>query len=212
MLLSLPDVRFKYGLLVTDAASVTLNEKWGDGTPLLSVAEYEAITAQYGEWWQPYGEKILRAMTEALQLEFRQNVLDVYVVPWFYAISDPLIIGSGFKSQDEIINLLTHELTHRLMSDNTKATYGENMLEDWRTLFGDLAFNTLTHVPVYAVMKKIYLEALGRPDLLGAEVANVSVDKEYADAWAYVEQQGYQAIIDQVVLQIEVLATNTHSL
>ena len=176
----LPEVRFKYGWLIADAASVTLNEKWGDGTPLKSVEEYEAIARQYQEWWLPVGDTILRAMMDTLQLEFRQNTLDVYVVPWFYAISDPLIVGPTFKSQDEVINLLTHELVHRLVTDNTKAEYGENMIEDWRTLFGDLAFNTLTHVPVYAVIKKIYLEVLERPDLLQQEAQSIGEDQEYA--------------------------------
>lgn len=208
----LPEVRFKYGWLVADAASVTLNEKWGDGTPLKSVEEYEAIARQYQDWWLTVGDTILRAMMDTLQLEFRQNTLDVYVVPWFYAISDPLIVGPTFKSQDEVINLLTHELVHRLVTDNTKAEYGENMIEDWRTLFGDLTFNTLTHVPVYAVIKKIYLEVLERPDLLQKEAQSIGEDKEYAEAWAYVEQQGYQTVIDKLVMQFEVLATKHHIL
>lgn len=208
----LPEVRFKYGWLIADAASVTLNEKWGDGTPLKSVEEYEAIARQYQDWWLTVGNTILRAMTDTLQLEFRQNTLDVYVVPWFYAISDPLIVGPTFKSQDEIVNLLTHELVHRLVTDNTKAEYGENMIEDWRTLFGNLGFNTLTHVPVYAVIKKIYLEVLERPDLLQKEAQSIGEDQEYAEAWAYVEQQGYQTIIDKLVMQFEVLATKHHTL
>lgn len=208
----LPEVRFKYGWLIADAASVTLNEKWGDGTPLKSVEEYEAIARQYQDWWLPVGDTILRAMMDTLQLEFRQNTLDVYVVPWFYAISDPLIVGPTFKSQDEVINLLTHELVHRLVTDNTKAEYGENMIEDWRMLFGNLGFNTLTHVPVYAVMKKIYLEVLERPDLLKKEAQSIGEDQEYAEAWAYVEQQGYQTVIDKLVMQFEVLATKHHIL
>lgn len=209
---TLPEVRFKYGWLVADAASVTLNEKWGDGTPLKSAEEYEAVAKQYQEWWLPLGATILRVMTDTLQLEFRQNTLDVYVVPWFYAISDPLIVGPTFKSQDEVINLLTHELVHRLVTDNTKAEYGENMIEDWRTLFGNLPFNTITHIPVYAVMKSIFLEALNRPDLLHLEVQNAAKDAELARAWAYIERQGYQTIVDKLVMQFEMPSSGASNL
>jgi hypothetical protein len=212
MITPVPEVRIQYGWLISDAASVALNEKWGDGTPLRTTDEYEAIAAQYQEWWQPFGEDIIRAVSKALQLEFRLNILDVYVAPWFYAISDPLIIGPGFENQDEFIGVLTHELTHRLIADNTKAEYGKNMIEDWKTLFGDQPFTTLTHIPVYAVMKKLYLETLDRPDLLQAEVVSVLGDKEYAKAWAFVERQGYQTVLDMLVMQFEAIGTSSHSL
>ena len=32
-------------------------------------------------------------MCGLLDLEFRQNIIDVNIAPWFYAFSDPMVIG-----------------------------------------------------------------------------------------------------------------------
>lgn len=198
MTTKLPKIRFKYGWLIAGEASPTLNDAWGDGTPLRSHEEYFEVARQYEEWWRPNGDKILTAMIEVLGLQFSQTEIDVYIVPWFDAISDPMILGPAFKTQNEVVNTLTHELLHRLLTENTITDYTYDYLSGWKELFGDLEFNTLVHIPVHAVMKKLYLEDIARPDLLELDKLKVKDNQPYVDAWEYVDKNGHEQIIDKL--------------
>lgn len=195
----MPKIRFKYGWLVAGEASLVLNDTWGDGTPLRTQEEYFEIAKKYQGWWRPDGDTILAAMTEVLGLRFSQTEIDIYVVPWFNAISDPMIIGPAFPTRDELVNVVTHELLHRLLTENTVTDYTHDYLSDWKELFGDLEFNTLVHIPVHAVMKKIYLDKLHRPDLLDLDKRLVQKNQPYANAWTYVDENGFEEIIHKLV-------------
>ena len=194
-----PTVRLQYGWLLSDAASTVLNEKYGDGTPLRSYDEYVAIAKQYDEWWQPHSKKILKGLCDITGLEFRQNIIDVYVAPWFHAFSAPMVVGPAFKTEDELVNVLTHEIIHRLLTDNTTYDFYHDFLPDWKSVFGSShSKNTTVHIPVHAIMEKLYTEVLKRPELVPYDKQYVSNYPDYAKAWDYVEQHGYQTIIDQL--------------
>jgi len=192
----LPKVRIDYAWLLSDAASVHLNEKLGDGTPLRSYEYYCDIAKKYSEWWEPEGEKILQALCEITGLEFYQNTIDVHVAPWFYAFSSPMALGVVFKEKDVLVNVLTHEIIHRLLTDNKSYDYGHDYVKLWRSMFGDgVTKNTLVHIPVHAVMKKLYVDYLKRPDLVALDKKSVAEYPDYAAAWEYVDEHGHEEII-----------------
>lgn len=177
-----------------------MNEKWGDGTPLRSFKEYEKIATKYEKWWRPHNDEFLRGICDILKLEFRQNIIDVYVAPWFSPISDPMVIGPAFKNQDDLVNTLAHEMLHRLITDNTTYGYDFDFLTQWRGLFGDThSQNTLIHIPVHAAMEALYTDILDRPDLLELDIKQTAEYKAYKDAWKYVKKVGYRQIIDQLL-------------
>lgn len=197
----LPEVRFEYSFLLAGQASEGLNKLWGDGTPLRTFDEYTAIAKQYDEWWQPESEKILQALSEITGLEFYQGIIDVHVAPWFYAFSSPMVLGVTFESKDDLVNTLTHEITHRLLTDNTTYEREYDFLSLWRKMFGDdLAWNTLVHVPVHALLEELYVERLKRPDLLKRDQESIKKmgDNDYIAAWDYVNKHGYKTITDQL--------------
>src|SRR5919199_1161053 len=98
-------------------------------------------------------KKILLSMTETLGSSFRQNIIDVYIAPWFHAFSDPLVIGVT-KEPDVFVDTLTHELLHRLLTDNTTIPYETDLIAEWRKLFGNNHnFKVLVHIPVHAIHK-----------------------------------------------------------
>lgn len=197
-----PEIRIRYAWLLKQAASEPMNELWGEGHPLLSDEEYEGYAEQYRQWWKPYESKILTGMCDLLNLEFRQNTIDVYVAPWFRAFSDPMVLGVKFDTEDKLVSVLTHELIHRLLTDNTttdRLTKGEFMA--WREQFGERPFIELVHIPVHAVLKAIYIDVLHRPDLLRSDIERSKQLKHghaYSAAWEYVESQGYNVIIEQL--------------
>ncbi len=195
----LPEVRIKYGWLL-EQATIVMNAKWGDGTPIRSYQEYTNIADKYWKWWEPNQEFIMNGICGILGLEFHQNTIDVYVAPWFNPISDPMVIGPAFKTKDGFINTLTHEMIHRLITDNTTYSYDHDFRSDWKDMFGDKhSANTLIHIPVHAVMKKLYIEVINRPDLLELDIENTKQYKDYAKAWEYVDEIGYEQIIQKLL-------------
>jgi hypothetical protein len=196
----LPEVRIKYAWLLREAASIPLNELWGDGRPIRSDEEYQKITEEYDNAWQPYKQKILSAMTDKLELAFYQKVIDVYIAPWFAAFSDPMVIGVTY-SPDRFVDVLTHEILHRLLTDNTSLPLDTEYLAIWQKLFGKShTCNSLVHIPVHAMHKYIYLEVLKDRNRLARDVENNKRfgTKDYLEAWDYVDKQGYNKIIEKL--------------
>jgi hypothetical protein len=191
-----PEIRIKNAWLLRNAASVPLNELWGDGTPLRSHDEYQAIVEAYITAWQPYEQKILTGMRELFGLEFHQNVIDVYIAPWFYAFSDPMVLGVKF-SDSEFIETLTHELLHRLLTDNTSVRKDDlSLLDGWKAIVGDNhAKNTMIHIPVHAGLKAMYLDVLREPAHLASDIARCEKNEPYKKAWEYVEANDYIDIV-----------------
>lgn len=195
----LPEIRIKNARLLRSAASEPMNQLFGDGTPLASHEEYQEVVLRYRRAWQPYEEKILRGMCELLGLEFHQNTIDVYAAPWFRAFSDPMVVGVKF-SDSEFVSALIHELLHRLLTDNTSARNdGPGLLHDWAKMFGEgHDIKTLVHIPVHASLKAIYLDVLGEPERLEADIAMCQKNPPYKEAWVYVQAGDYKEIIRQL--------------
>ncbi len=192
----LPEIRIKDAWIFRQEVSESLNKLWGDGIPLRSDDEYAQIVEKYQKAWKPLEQKILTAMTIILDLSFRQNIIDVYIAPWVNAFSDPMIIGVIFKP-DEFVDTLTHELIHRLLTDNTMVPHELFLLPPWEKLFGEQHSNTaLIHIPVHAVHKAIYLDVLQTPKRLERDIDNKKISaKDYLAGWEYVNQEGYEKII-----------------
>jgi len=86
----------------------------------------ETVVAQVDEYkqiWKKYGEAILRGIITFFDIEFYENVIEVYIVSKNpRGFSNPLILSSSY-SEDAFIMTLTHELIHRL-SEGNKFTVG----------------------------------------------------------------------------------------
>lgn len=197
---NMPEIRIKDAWLLRENASVHLNELWGDGEALYSDEYYADKTKSYQKAWKSFEQKILSGMTDILDLSFRQNIIDVYVAPWFHAFSEPMVIGVIFKP-DEFVDTLTHELLHRLLTDNTTVPNELFLIPHWEKLFGkQQSWNALVHIPVHAAHKAIYLDVLKDPKRLERDVENNNKvgAKDYIVAWDYVSKHGYKEIINQL--------------
>lgn len=196
--MSMPTIRIKDAWLLRENASQYLHELWASpGHVLADGAWMEGRVAEYQAAWTPFESKILSGMTDILQLSFRQNIIDVYIAPWFRAFSDPMVIGV-MQEPDVFVDTLTHELIHRLLTDNTTIPHETMLLEEWQKLFGKkYSFGTLVHIPVHAVHKAIYVDILNQPERLNRDIAANKKYKatDYILAWDYVDRHGYQEII-----------------
>lgn len=198
---SLPLIRIKDAWLLRENASQHLHELWASKGDVLADDKWmEKRVNEYQKAWEPVEQKILKGMTESLGLSFRQNIVDVYIAPWFRAFSDPMIIGV-MQEPDVFVDTLTHELIHRLLTDNTAIPHETKLLEEWQELFGKQhTFGTTVHIPVHAVHKAIYLNILKDPERLKRDIANNKKyeAKDYIAAWDYVEEHGYEEIIKKL--------------
>lgn len=203
-------IRIKNARLVRENVSAHLHKLWGEGREFVDDDWVEKKVDEYKKAWGPLEEKILRGMMDILSLSFRQNIIDVYIAPWFRAFSDPLVIGVKFEP-DRFVDILTHELLHRLLSDNTAIPSEFQILSEWEKLFGSgHSKRMLVHIPVHAVHKAIYLEVLQATERLerDVEVFKKIGAKDYVDAWEYVETHGYQKITEELKGSYESLSSN----
>lgn len=193
----LPIIRIKDAWLLRENASQHLHELWGKGRKLADDHWMEQRVVEYQKAWKPYQTKVLNGMCDTIDLRFRQNIIDVYIAPWFRAFSDPLVIGV-MQEPDIFIDTLTHELIHRLLTDNTSIPHETKLLGPWQKLFGkNHSFRTVVHIPVHAIHKAIYLDVLNEPKRLKRDMeGNKKFDAtDYVKAWDYVEKHGYKEII-----------------
>lgn len=193
-----PEIRIKYGYLLSDNTSQYLNELWGDGTPLRSPEEYEEIVETYQKVWQPYEAKILKGMCDTLGLSFRQDIIDVYIAPWMNAYSDPMVIGVTF-TPERFIEVFTHELIHRLLTDNNQSRYDTDYVKEWQKLFSkEHDWNVLVHIPVHATLQAVFDDVLGEPERTNHDKKLCEQWPAYDAAWGYVEKAGHKKIIKQL--------------
>lgn len=193
-----PEVRIEYAWLLGDNVSQYLNQLWGDGTPLRSYEEYQEVAENYTKAWQPYEKKILRGMCNTLGLSFHQNTIDVHIAPWMHAFSSPMVIGVNYKP-DRFIEILTHEMIHRLLTDNNESAYDMDHVKEWQELFGkEPSKNTLVHIPVHAVMRAVFDDVLQEPERTKHDKKLCEQWPDYDAAWKYVDQVGYKKIIEQL--------------
>lgn len=208
----LPEIWIKDAWLLRDNASQYLHELWskkGEEHKPISNNDMARIVASYEKAWKPCEQKILRGMCDIFGLEFSHNIIDVYIAPWFAAFSDPLVIGVKF-APDRFVDVLTHELLHRLLTANTIVSIDKGDELGWNKLFGkDIDFNTLVHIPVHAGLQAIFCDVLKEPSRMERDKEQMHDFPAYKAAWEYVDKHGYETIIKDLKKNYAELAKKT---
>lgn len=154
---------------------------------------------EYSESWSAYENRIIPALCDVLGVEFNQNIIDIYVTPFINSISDPMIISTKYPA-DRAIDVITHEISHRLLTDNDHLPLsdGRKLSDHWTEAFGDHSFKTLVHIPVHALLEYIFTDVLDEPERLQRDMKFCRKFEAYDEAWKYVQATGYKVIIDRV--------------
>lgn len=192
----IPEVRILYSPLLHDALLKHAGEDILGGLP--DKDETIAQVNAYEKAWNTLGPKVLNGLIETVGFGFKQSTIDVYPIPGARAFSEPLVIGTH-HDPDMTVDVITHELIHRLMVDNTKVEF--QTCPFWGDIFGnDLPRVARIHIVVHAIHKAIYLDYLREPTRLERDLQNCikynAVD--YLTAWDYVDEHGYKNIIKKV--------------
>jgi hypothetical protein len=194
----LPQIRWKNPWLLMGAIRKDIEAAYKGEEEKLTDEFALATIQRYSEAWHPYESKILTGMCELTGLEFRQNIIDVYVAPFYRSFSDPLFLSTKHES-DRIVEVLAHELMHRLLMDNTANHYQATLGDEWRKMFGDEHTPlTLNHIPVHAIMQGVFEEYIKEPARIEHDKKEYENYPDYTAAWDYVDKVGYITILKQL--------------
>lgn len=190
---SLPKIRIYSAIYLLGPASkqlFKLNIKKGLKYP--SPDEFLRTVKNYKKAWAKHEGRLLKGICDVLKLRFFQNTIDVHVVPyWPTSISNPMIIHS-YYDPDRFVDILTHELLHRLLTDNTSKL---DVKKIWGKMFPDKKQITRNHILVHAVHKYLFLEILKSKSRLERDIEWSQKFPAYKESWDFVEKKGYKEII-----------------
>ncbi len=190
----IPEIRIKHGWLMQKAFVSYLNEipKYKDNVAP-SPEEMENIVLNRRKLWHVQEDDIIAGMQEITGLDFYANLIDVYLVYGYRTgFSDPLVLSIRYENE-HFIDTLTHELIHRILTDNTLRINGSLWV---RKNFPQIEDRVATnHILVHAVHKAIYLDILKSPERLQIDIDRCQKSPGYKQAWDMVEKEGYENII-----------------
>jgi len=124
---------------------------WNKWVPPSKKELFKRVCA-YKEEWSKYEKKILKGICDILELNFKANIIDVYIVSGNpRSMSHPLIIKSDYPP-DKFVDVLTHELIHRLIDFNglNKIVY------EVKKKYIDKSGLVKSHIIIHAMLKYIY--------------------------------------------------------
>ncbi len=153
-------------------------------------------TKELREEWKQYEKEILTAVYKITELEFKRNIIDVHIVSGSPRnMSKPLII-SAHEPTENFVNTMTHELIHKLFSDNIHGKVYRNIFID---MFPKETTTTQSHVIVHAILKYIYLDVLKDENKLKENLikSKKHSTNDYARAWEIVKKEGYLNLIEK---------------
>jgi hypothetical protein len=174
-------------------------EQWKDWNP----PAFEEVLRNielYKEEWSKKGGEILDALCKITTLTFRRDVIDVYIVSGNpRQFSNPIVIKGSFLP-DEFVDVLTHELIHRLFVLNSLPK--KIIINEKCSTETDSVKN---HILLHALLKYIYLDILSEPNRLTSNIerSKKHSTKDYVRAWEIVEKEGYKNLINEFVCKLK---------
>lgn len=147
---------------------------------------------KYRMAWIFTGDITLKGMVKATGMSFKRSLIPVYVVSGNpRPFNNPMVITHRY-SVAEFRNIMVHELTHCLFTDNGIT---DEMVQ---RVFPHRDPTTSVHIPVYAVMEYISQEVLKTGSILVKNAYQSEVNTSYDMAIEQVKKHGYKTIINAI--------------
>ncbi len=155
---------------------------------ILKSQEYQII-------WDKFQKDILTAYQSMLGLTFSDKLIKVFVVGRIpHAISSPIIINSHMDD-DRFLYVLSHELIHELLSENSE---GKLFAKKIAQIYPTESFKTSVHVVVNAILQKLFVDYMDMPHLVETDRQISSGNEVYDKAWEIVDRDGKDKIIETI--------------
>lgn len=167
---------------------------WNDWTPP-NQNELNRRIEQYKIEWSKYEDKILFGIKKITKLSFKKNVVDVYIVSGISrALSNPIVMQSGFSKKEFIITL-AHELLHHILVSNNVSRSIYNIFPEYH----QESISVRRHIIIHAILKSLYLDILKNKEFFNIDLEKSSrhSTSEYKRSWEIVEEKGYKKILSE---------------
>ena len=147
--------------------------------------------------------KILKELSVISGLKWKKESIICYVVGKCIPFSDPLTIKIYKEySPNYFIDVLTHELIHRLFTQSENMRKSKKAWSYFHRKYKNEKFNTIIHIPVHAIHAHIILKYFGEKRLK-REIESLSHLPDYKKAWDVVRGEGCQNIIKEFNKRVE---------
>lgn len=145
--------------------------------------------------WKKEECRILKEISKIAGLKWKNREITCYIVGECIPMSDPLTMPVIRKYPNWFIDVLTHELIHRIFNDNNLEE--KDLFEKLYPKYKKEDISTRNHVLIHAIHKQIYLIFFGEIRLK-EDIRLSSRSKPYARAWEIVEKEGHEKIIEKL--------------
>lgn len=202
-----PEIRFRDSFLLIGAIYKDIEPSYMP--PVAKQDERKKLSREfinkkldaYEQAWTPYEDKLIHGMCDTLNMEFRQNIIDIYAAPFYNSFSFPLFIATKYDP-DRAIEVIAHELLHVLLYDNTSSRLDLAAKgKEWNKLFEVSDEIARIHVPVHATLQLLFDDILHEPERTIRDKKMCENYPSYKLAWEYVEKVGYKNIIEQIKIR-----------
>ncbi len=203
--MKLPQVKFKYSFVYD---GIWQKEQGAQKQPVKKSEKYPSAKATMEfieileKLWRPREKDILSELSRVTTLPWVEDTIVCYVVGRSVPFSDPLTIPAYKGYEDFAMDVLTHELIHRIFIQEGNEAREKSAWNYCKKQYGDFAWNTWIHVPVHAIHEHI-LRTFFDEKRLQREKSFMSTYPDYKNAWDIVEKEGYQTIIDNFVKRLK---------
>lgn len=145
--------------------------------------------------WDRNGRKILRSIERHSGLRWYQREIPIYVSFGIIPFSNPLILTLR-KDVTVMVDTLTHELIHRVLSEPQNWKRIENNWNRLMRIYRKESPMARTHIVVHAIHELVLLDLFGQKRLVREcqEVKNPA----YRRSWKIVERDGAVQILRQL--------------
>lgn len=149
------------------------------------------------------GNKILRELSKVTKLRWYEREIICYITAGIVSFSDPLTLSLK-KDVDHMLDVLTHELIHRLLSEEKN---WQKIHRNWKRLMSEYKKEeqkVRTHIVIHAIHAHIFKKFFGANRFAG-ELQNVrdSGKSAYIRAWGIVKRDGYKEIINYLTRKMK---------
>ncbi len=197
----IPTLKFKYSWIY--------DQNWKNWlklyklTPInLSVDQILRRIEKIQKIWSKHEHNILKEISTTSHLPWKEEEITCYVVSRCIPFSDPLTIDANRSDETKTIDILTHELIHRIFVQEGNMQKSQKAWDYFQKKYSGQSLNVITHILLHAIHMHIFLKFFDRKRL-EREIKILKHLDDYRRAWEIVLKEGYQRIITDFTVRIQ---------
>jgi len=191
----MPKIKFRYSWIYSANW-----EKWSGVYDFKTKNHYSdddliLYTEKAEQEWIKFGEVVPKKLMEITGFMWNEREIICYIVNQCIAFSDPLTI-SPKKDIDMFVNILIHELIHRIFTQDDNRERMQKIIEKAKIKYHEEFRKTIVHVLLFAVFERL-MKDLNQLQRIEADIKFNENNAEYKKSWDIVLSEGGDKIIDE---------------